>query len=191
MRMTKEELLEKYPSWNESRHDIVAVNYGDEPLIRYNQEEYERYQNYWSKDSIFANIMAADAYIYSQNGTYDEYRTLIGKVHIAEYGRVLCGDVDVKYRGKTHNIILNTMYGFKKLDILRLDGEHVVGFSNADGQGSPSRYTKEMDTETIERILSDPLSDYGIGIQKFMEAARELYAEDTTNHIMEKRFGVA
>ena len=191
MRITREELLEKYPSWNESRHDIIAVNYGDEPLIHYDQEEYERYQNYWSKDSIFANIMAADAYIYSQNGTYDEYRTLIGKVHIAEDGRVLCGDVDVKYRGKTHNIILNTMYGFKKLDILRLGGEYVVGFSNVDGQGSPSRYTKEMDAETIERILNDPLSDYGIGIRKFMEAARELYTEDTTNHIMEKRFGVA
>ena len=45
MRMTREELKEKwFPSWNESRHDIVAVNYGDEPLIRYNQEEYEKYQ---------------------------------------------------------------------------------------------------------------------------------------------------
>ena len=81
------------------------------------------------------------------------------------------------------------MYGFKNLDILRI-GEKVVGFSNADGQGSPSRNTEEMDTETINRILNDPLSDYGIGIQKFMEVARQLYAEDTTNHIMEKRFGV-
>ena len=189
MRMTREELLEKFPSWNESRHDIMAVNYGDEPLIHYDQGEYERYQNYWSKDKTFANIMAVDAYIYSQNGTYDEYRTLIGKVRIAEDSRVLCGDVNVKYRGKTHNIILNKMYGFKKLDILRLGGDNVVGFSNADGQGSPSRYTKEMDAETIEKILNDPLSDYGIGIQRFMEAARELYAEDTTNHIMEKRFG--
>ena len=190
MRITREKLLEKYPSWNESRHDIVAVNYGDEPLIHYDQEEYERYQNYWSKDSIFANTMAANAYIYSKNGTYDIYNTLIGSVHISEDGRVLCGDVNVKYRGKTHNIILNMMYGFKNLDILRLGGKYVVGFSNADGQGSPSRNTEEMDSETINRILNDPLSDYGIGIQKFMEAARELYAEDTTNHIMEKRFGV-
>ena len=108
MRMTREELLEKFPLWNESRHDIVAVNYADKPLIHYDQNEYDRYQNYWSKDKTFANIMAVDAYIYSQNGTYDEYRTLIGKVRIAEDGRVLCGDVNVKYRGKTHNIILNT-----------------------------------------------------------------------------------
>ena len=189
MRMTREEILEKYPSWNESRHDIVAVNYGDEPLIHYDKNEYDRYQNYWSKDSTFANIMAVDAYIYSQNGTYDEYRTFIGNIRIAEDGRVLCGNVNVKYRGKVYDIIFNRMYGFKKLDILRLDGEYVVGFSNADGQGSPSIRTKEMDKDLIERILNDPLSDYGYAIQRFMEAARELYAEDTTNHIMKKRFG--
>ena len=189
MRMTREELKEKwFPSWNESRHDIVAVNYGDEPLIRYNQEEYEKYQKL---TGTLANLECPNAYIYSQNGNYDLYRTLIGEVYIAEDGRVLCGDVNVKYRGKVYNIIFNRMYGFKKLDVLRLGGEYVVGFSNADGQGSPSRYTKEMDAETIERILNDPLSDYGIGIQKFMEAVRELYAEDTTNHIIKKRFGVA
>ena len=33
MRMTREELKEKwFTSWNDSRNDIVAVNYGDEPL---------------------------------------------------------------------------------------------------------------------------------------------------------------
>lgn len=187
MRMTREEILEKYP-WNESHHDIVSVNYGDEPLIRYNQEEYEYYQKL---TGTLANIQAVNAFIYVKNGNYNQYRTLIGNVYIAEDGRVLCGDVNVKYRGKVHNVILNKMYGFKKLDVLRLSGDYVVGFSNADGQGSPSRYTKEMDKDLIERILNDPLSDYGIGIQKFMEAARELYAEDTTNHIMEKRFGIA
>ena len=97
--------------------------------------------------------------------------------------------MNVKYRGKVHNIIFNRMYGFKKLDVLRLSGDYVVGFSNADGQGSPSIRTKEMDRDLIERILNDKLEDYGYAIQRFMEAARELYAEDTTNHIMEKRFG--
>lgn len=189
MRMTREELKEKwFPSWNESRHDIVAVNYGDEPLIRYNQEEYERFQKL---TGTLANLEYVKAYIYSQNGNYNLYRTLIGEVYIAEDGRVLCGDVNVTFRGKVHNIIFNKMYGFKRLDVLRLSGDYVVGFSNADGQGSPSIKTKEMDKDLIERILNDPLSDYGIGIQKFMEAARELYTEDTTNHIMEKRFGVA
>ena len=185
--MTREELKEKwFPSWNESRHDIVAVNYGDEPLIRYNQEEYEKYQ---TLTGTLANLECAKAYIYSQNGSYNLYRTLIGEVYIAEDGRVLCGDVNVKYRGKVHNIIFNRMYGFKNLDVLRLSGDYVVGFSNAGGQGSPSIRTKEMDKDLIERILNDKLEDYGYAIQRFMEAARELYAEDTTNHIMEKRFG--
>ena len=187
MRMTREELKEKYfPSWNDVRNDVVAVNYGDEPLIRYNQEEYEKYQKL---TGTLANLECSNAYIYSQNGNYNLYRTLIGEVYIAADGRVLCGDVNVKYRGKVHNIILNRMYGFKNLDVLRLSGDYVVGFSNAGGQGSPSIRTKEMDKDLIERILNDKLEDYGYAIQRFMEAARELYAEDTTNHIMEKRFG--
>ena len=48
-----------------------------------------------------------------------------------------------------------------------------------------------MSKDLIERILNDKMEDYGVGIQKFMQAARELYNEDTTNYIMEKRFGVA
>lgn len=187
MRMTREELKEKwFTSWNDSRNDIVAVQYGDEPLFRYDQEEYEKFQKL---TGTLANIEAVDAYIYSQNGNYDEYRTLVGTVKIAEDGRVLCGDVNIKYRGKIHNIIVNRMYGFYKLDILRMSSGKVVGFSNADGQGSPSIYTEEMDKDLIERILNDSMEDYGYGIQKFMECAREMYAQDNVNHIMEKRFG--
>lgn len=188
MRMTREELKEKYfPSWNDARNDIVAVNYGDEPLIKYRQQQYEEYQKL---TGTLANIECVSAYIYSQNGNYDEYRTLVGNVYIAEDGRVLAGDVNVKHRGKTYNIILNKMYGWNKLDILRI-GSEVVGFSNKEGQGSPSRYTKKMGKDLIERILNDKMEDYGVGIQKFMEDARELYNKDTTNYIMEKRFGVA
>lgn len=32
------------------------------------------------------------------------------------------------------------------------------------------------------------MEDYGYGVQKFMQAARELYAEDTFNNIMNKTF---
>ena len=192
MRLSREELLSKHPIWNESKHDIVAVMYGDTPLVHYDESEYEKYQNYWSKDENFANIMATDAYIYSQNGTYDKYRTLVGEIYIAEDGHVLCGDVDVKYNGKVYNILVNKMYGLNKLDILRLSSTGVVGFSNSDGQGSPSskHYTKEMDVDIIKRILNDPMKDYGVAIQKFMETARELYEQDNTNHIMEKCFNL-
>ena len=46
-----------------------------------------------------------------------------------------------------------------------------------------------MDKDLIERILNNSMEDYGYGIQKFMECAREMYAQDSVNHIMEKRFG--
>ena len=78
MRMTREELKEKwFTSWNDSLHDIVAVQYGDEPLIKYTQNEYEKFQKL---TGTLANIEAVAAYIYSQNGNYDEYRTLVGSV---------------------------------------------------------------------------------------------------------------
>jgi len=32
------------------------------------------------------------------------------------------------------------------------------------------------------------MEDYGYGVQKFMQAARELYAEDPFNNIMDKTF---
>ena len=184
MRMTREELKEKwFTSWNDSLHDIVAVQYGDEPLIKYTQNEYDLI--FWETETLSLNGIRTS----SQNGNYDEYRTLVGSVNIAEDGRVLCGDVNVKYRGKIHNIIINRMYGFYKLDILRMSSGKVVGFSNADGQGSPSIYTEEMDKDLIERILNDSMEDYGYGIQKFMECAREMYVQDSVNHIMKKRFG--
>lgn len=123
------------------------------------------------------------------NGTYSDYRTLIGNVKIAKNGRVLCGDINVKYYGKIHNIHLNKMYGYNSLDILRL-GNGVVGYSTKDGCGSPSPvyFTKELDCDVIEHIINQPLPDYGIGIQKFMEAVRETYRADTTNYIMKKCF---
>lgn len=185
MRQTREELLQQYPSWNENRHDIVKINYGDEPLIVQNENKYQEYQ---TLTGTMANIMCSYAYMYSQNGEYDVYRTLIGETYIRPDGTVLGGTVNVKYRGKPNSIHLNMMYGLKALDILRI-GETVVGFSNKDGIGSSSLNTKEMDKETIEKILNSPLEDYGFGIQKFMECARHIYDMDGENWIMNKRFG--
>lgn len=179
MRQTREELLQQFPSWNENKRDIVKVNYGDEPSMVWNKEEYVK----WSKYNSFT----IERYIWTQNGDYNNYYTLIGETYIKPDGTVLGGNVNVKYRGKSHTVHLNMMYGWKALDILRI-GEWVVGFSNKDGQGSPSIMTKEMDKETIEKILNMPLEDYGYGIQRFMETARQVYGMDTTNYIMEKRF---
>lgn len=185
-RQTRENLLQLYPSWNENLHDIVKVNYGDEPLIIYDQNEYEKYQ---ALTGTMANIMCSYAYIYSQNGNFNVYRTLIGETYIKPNGTVLGGNINVKYQGVTNEVFLNRMYGYQSLDILRI-GQHVTGFSNKDGVGSPSINSREMDKEVIEKILNFPLKDYGYGVQRFMETAREVYELDTTNYIMEKRFGM-
>ena len=156
MRMTKEELKEKYfPSWNDARHDVVAVNYGDMPLIKWNIKQYEEFSKL---SGTLANLECANAYVFSQNGDYDIYRTLIGETYIKPDGTVLSGNVNVKFRGKVYNVILNRMYGWNVLTILRL-GEKVVGFSNKDGQGSPARSfnTEEMQRDVIERIINDSL----------------------------------
>lgn len=187
MRLTREELLDKYPSWNESKHDIVKTFYGDIPLVVYNEKQYE-----WFKTltDTLANIEAVDAYIYTQNGNYNKYSTLIGDVYISEKGNVLSGSVKVKYHGFIHNIFLNLMYGKSCLSIMRHTSETTTGFSNKDGLSSPSikAHTKELDNKTIEKILNTPLKDYGESIQKFMESARKLYEQDKTNYIKEKGY---
>lgn len=185
MRLTNEELLNKHPYWNTKRHDIGKIMYGDEPLIKWDEERYKEYQK---PNNPLANIEAVDAYVYARYGTYYLYHTLVGSVCIAEDGRVLHGDINIHYRG-CNSVTLNNMYGFNGLNILNL-GQNVVGFCNAGGHGSPSNkfHTKEMDKERVEKIINQPMSDYGVGVQKFMEAIRELYYADTTNHIMNKTF---
>ena len=83
------------------------------------------------------------------------------------------------------------MYGFKALSILSLRGiGKVKWFCNKDGQGSPANHlsTEELDIDIIKSVLNNPMSDYGYGVQKFLQAARKLYKEDPYNYIMSKTF---
>lgn len=189
MRLTREKLLNKYPSWNEAKHDIVKVFYGDIPLIVYDEKQYE-----WFKTltGTLADIESIDAYIYTQNGNYNKYSTLIGNVYINEEGKVLSGSVEVRHYIFIYNIFLNQMYGKCCLSIMRNTPSSTTGFSNKDGLSSPSikSHTKELENKTIEKILNTPLKDYGESIQKFMKAAREVYEQDKTNYIMEKSFTI-
>ena len=185
MRMTKEALLKRQP-WNENVNDIVEVSYGDTPLIRWDEE---RYQWFKKLTSTVSNIMAADAYIYVNNGAYDIYRTLIGDIRIGENGNILCGDLTFKNGGKSYTIYLNLMYGMKGLRIIRYScTAGNVGFINKDGGIASSLGVKELDAEIIEKVLSDPLSDYGVAVQKIMDAARKVYSDDPTNYILERPF---
>ena len=94
MRLSNEELKQRYVSdWNDERHDIGRVMYGDDPLIVYDEREYTRYQEL---TGTLGNLECANAYIYSQNGKYNLYRTLIGEIYIAEDSRVWCGNINIK-----------------------------------------------------------------------------------------------
>ena len=188
MRLTKEKLLEKFPTWNESRHDIVKTWYADEPLVAYNEEEYQKYGEL--SDRHLINIGTVDAYIYSQNGEYNKYVHLIGSTYIKPNGNVLCGDINIEYGGDIWHINLNKMYNKNSLSILRFSAI-VTGFSNKDGTGSPciKSHTKEAKPEVIEKVINKSLDDFGYGVQQFMEAVRELYYSDTTNYIMDKCWG--
>ena len=185
--MSRDEIIQLYPIWNEQRHDIVKVMYGEDPLIIWNEEYYKRWCTYTGTAS---NIEGVNAYMWSQNGDYFVYSTLIGEIYITTSGRVLGGTVNLKYRGLTYNIHLNLMYGFKALDILRLSGGKSVGFSSKDGTGSPAskNYTEELDKEHIEKVLNVDLSDYGESIHSFIRECITIYEEDNTNYILEKTF---
>lgn len=189
MRLSREELLRMYPSWNEERHDIVKAFYGDIPLIEWNEEEYKRY---CKLEGTLSNIEAVDAYIWTQNGDYSIYRTLIGEVYLTVGGKVMAGTIHLKYRGVTFTLSINLMYGMRALDILKLSGEKVKGFSNKGGTGSPSnKYrTEELDTEVIEKLFVTDLRDYGSSVRKFMRECIKLYEVDRVNHIMEKCFSM-
>lgn len=190
MRLSRNELLERYPNWNEARHDIVKVFYGDDPLICWNKEYYEGW--YCTLTGTLANIEAVEAYMWHRNGDYNIFRTLIGEVYLTVDGKVLGGSVDLKYRGMMYNVHLNLMYVMKALDIIRVSSTGVKGFSNKDGLGSPAHKmnTKELEAETIEKVLTTDLRDFGASIRKFMREAVKLWNEDNTNFIMSKTFSL-
>lgn len=81
MRLTNEEILTQFPSWsNHPSGNIQQVRYGDIPDCQYTQNSYNRYQS--ETDRHILNIGCANAYIYSQHGTYDIYKTIAGDIYI-------------------------------------------------------------------------------------------------------------
>lgn len=193
MRLTNEEILTQFPSWsNHPSGNIQQVRYGDIPDCQYTQESYNRYQQ--ETDPHLLNICCAEAYIYSWHGAFDIYKTIAGDICInTETQQVLHGLINVPYRNKPITIHLNLIYGLKALSLLSLRGTgKVKGFCNKDGIGSPCNHlnTEELDTDIIKSVLNNPMEDYGYGVQKFMQAARELYAEDPYNNIMNKTFEI-
>lgn len=191
MRLTNEEILAQFPSWsNHPSGNIQSVRYGDISDCQYTKESYLKYQSY--TDRHLLNIGCANAYIYLHYGAYDIYKTIPGDVYIqTSTQQLLYGTLSIPYRNKPITIHINLMYNQKALSILNLKGTgKVKGFCNKDGQGSPANHlsTEELEPDVIKKILSNPMTDYGYGIQKFMDTARKLYEEESYNYIMQKTF---
>lgn len=191
MRLTNSQILTQFPSWaNHPSRNIQQVRYGDIPDCQYTQEDYNKYQS--CTDRHLLNIGCANAYIYSHYGTYDIYKTIPGDVYIqTSTQQLLHGTLSIPYRNKPITIHVNLMYGLKALLILSLHGTgKVKGFYNKDEQGFPANqlHTEELDIDIIKSVLNNPMSDYGYGVQKFLQAARELYNEDPYNYIIQKTF---
>lgn len=191
MRLTNSQILTQFPSWvNHPSGNIQQVRYGDIPDCQYTQGSYNRYQSETDRHTL--NIGCTNAYIYSNYGTYDIYKTIPGYVYIqTSTQQLLHGTLSIPYRNKSITIHINLMYGFKALSILSLRGTgKVKGFCNKDGQGSPVNqpHTEKLDIDIIKSVLNNPMSDYGYGVQKFLQAARELYTEESYNYIMQKTF---
>ena len=189
-RLTSSQILQQFPSWsNHPSGNIAAVRYGDIPDKTYTEQDYKYFQTLSRTSS---NICYVNAFIYMVNGSYDIYKTNAGDVFIHhDTQKLMYGSVNIPYRSKSIMIHINLMYGRKALSILDLKGTGKVrGFCNKDGQGSPTNHlsTEEFDRDTIKKILSNPMAEYGYGIQKFMQAARDLYEEEPYNYIMEKTF---
>lgn len=187
MRKAREQLLDKYPYWNETRNNIVRTLYGDEPLRRYTEGDHQRYLDcYNSGEMTLANVLFSDAWIWSLCGDFDDYRLLNGGVKIGK--RVLSGSVDVHYFGKCYNICYNDIYGDKHLSILRI-GTTCRGWRNYE-QMCPSRIEKnnaELSDDIIQKIFGGKeWDDYGEAVQIFRAKCREVYEADKTNHYLDE-----
>lgn len=113
MRLTNEEILTQFPSWsNHPSGNIQQVRYGDIPDCQYTQESYNHYQQ--ETDPHLLNILCANAYIYSQHGAYDTYKTIAGDIYThIETQQILYGSINIPYRGKPITCHMNLMYGLK------------------------------------------------------------------------------
>ncbi len=81
MRLTNKEILIQFPSWaNHPSGNIQQVRYGDIPDCQYTQDSYNRYQS--ETDRHILNIGCTNAYIYSNYGTYDIYKTIPEDIYI-------------------------------------------------------------------------------------------------------------
>lgn len=154
MRLTNEEILIQFPSWaNHPSGNIQQVRYGDIPDCQYTQGSYNRYQSETDRHTL--NIGCTNAYIYSNYGTYDIYKTIPGDVYIqTSTQQILHGSINIPCRNKPITIYVNFTYGLKALSILSIRGTgKVKGFYNKDEQGFSANHLSTKDSDADKNIF--------------------------------------
>nr|DAX14585.1 MAG TPA: hypothetical protein [Bacteriophage sp.] len=194
MRETAEEIITQFPLWEKRKDIIVAVRYADIPDREYTEKDHEFYKSL--PEGTMRNVCFADEWIWLVNGDYQIYYPCCGKIYIHKATqKVMHGDINIHHRGKCYSVMLNLMYGYT---ILRVDkflhdsgSGKSVGFCTKDSFGSTqyANHTEEMERDEILRILNDPMADFGYGVQKFLETAREVYKDNPENYYLKNCWG--
>jgi hypothetical protein len=176
MRLTREELLEQYPYWNEENNDIVKVMYGDEPLIKWTHDRV-RWENEKDKDpdSIVATLNTVEHYIVARCGDFGDYRTMIGGVKVLTRNRIGSCDINIKYNGKTYNLMLNELYG-KTIMSLSLNTSTIYRTYDIgqDTSWISIRWTPMSKEEALKVVDVKRVADYGDVVKRAVERCREI-----------------
>lgn len=176
MRLTREELLKQYPYWNEKNNDIVKVMYGDEPLIKWTHDRV-RWENEKDKDpdSIVATLNTVEHYIVARCGDFGDYRTMIGGVKVLTRNRIGSCDINIKYNGKTYNLMLNELYG-KTIMSLSLNTSTIYRTYDIgqDSSWISIKWTPMSKEEALKVVDVKHVADYGDVVKRAVERCREI-----------------
>ena len=176
MRLSREELLKQYPYWNEENNDIVKVMYGDEPLIKWTHDRV-RWENEKDRDpeQTIATLNAVDHWIVARCGDFGDYRTMIGGVKVLTRNRIGACDINIKFNGKTYNLILNELYG-KTIMSLSLNTSTIYRTYDIgqDSSWISTRWTPMSKEEALKVVDVKRVADYGDVVKRAVERCREI-----------------
>lgn len=183
MRKTNAALAADYPSYAETLGDrIGTVLYGDEPMINYNKEYYDRMAILSEKDNTIANLLGIDQYVYKANGDFLVYRMLCGDIYTKPDGTILSASVVVKCRGKIYKVWLFRMYGDDRFSITYNSGGGVyqIWCGTEDKYYAPLTY-KLMEYDTAMSVVSVK-HDYGKVYQDVLDICKDKLLNDKNNY---------
>lgn len=150
--------------------------YGDEPLIKWTHDRV-RWENEKDKDpdSIVATLNTVEHYIVARCGDFGDYRTMIGGVKVLTRNRIGSCDINIKYNGKTYNLMLNELYG-KTIMSLSLNTSTIYRTYDIgqDSSWISIKWTPMSKEEALKVVDVKRVADYGDVVKRAVERCREI-----------------